>query len=239
MNGSRTPWSASSSSSRSRQSVADVILERGPQKGTTFATALGRPVDERRLLLFSTRGTSSPCWLVARSAGRSATPTTSSRAWSSTTAAATSWTTTSTVRSATRRPSARRPVPQQATVTIRLTNTAPSPDSATMSPAGPTNRVVPCRRAPTACCSPTTRPRAPGSPGPPSTASPPCSSRQEQGTPVFSSTLEIGPGQTRVLRLTVEEPAEAKGPVTTLVQPLVRPQQTVVKGADCSTPEAP
>jgi hypothetical protein len=39
-----------------------------------------------------------------------------------------------------------------------------------------------------------------------------------------------------VLRLTIEEPPQAKGPVTTLVQPLVRPQKTVVDAAACQAP---
>ena len=50
---------------------------------------------------------------------------------------------------------------------------------------------------------------------------------------MFGTAIELKPGQTRVLRLTIEEPPQAKGPVTTLVQPLVRPQKTVVDAADC------
>jgi hypothetical protein len=55
----------------------------------------------------------------------------------------------------------------------------------------------------------------------------------ERGRPVFTSTLEISPGQTRTLRMTIEEPPEAVGPVTTLVQPLVLPQKTVVRAPGC------
>jgi hypothetical protein len=57
----------------------------------------------------------------------------------------------------------------------------------------------------------------------------------ERGRPVFTSVLEISPGQSRTLVLQIEEPAAARGPVTTLVQPLVRPQQTHVTAPACAT----
>ena len=48
----------------------------------------------------------------------------------------------------------------------------------------------------------------------------------ERGTAgLHSLALEIAPGQTRTLTIRIDEPAGAKGPVTTLVQPLVLPDQ--------------
>lgn len=55
----------------------------------------------------------------------------------------------------------------------------------------------------------------------------------EQGRPVFTATVDIAPGATRTLVLPVEEPAGARGPVLTWVQPLVRPQTTQV-AAPCA-----
>ncbi len=55
----------------------------------------------------------------------------------------------------------------------------------------------------------------------------------ERGRPVFTSALEIAPGQTRTLVLHIEEPPKARGPVTTLVQPLVLPQKTTVTAPAC------
>jgi hypothetical protein len=56
----------------------------------------------------------------------------------------------------------------------------------------------------------------------------------EQGRPVFTATVEIPPGASRTLVLPIEEPATAKGPVTTWVQPLVLPQTTHVGPLACS-----
>jgi Protein of unknown function (DUF4012) len=55
----------------------------------------------------------------------------------------------------------------------------------------------------------------------------------ERGRPVFTATLEIPPGATRTLVLPIEEPAAAKGPVMTWVQPLVLPQTTHVSALTC------
>lgn len=55
----------------------------------------------------------------------------------------------------------------------------------------------------------------------------------ERGRPVFTATVDIPPGATRTLVLHIEEPAAARGPVTTWVQPLVLPQITHVKAASC------
>ena len=53
----------------------------------------------------------------------------------------------------------------------------------------------------------------------------------ERDRPVFTAEVEIAPGQN--LRLTIEEPGSARGPVTTPVQPLVLPQRTVVTAPPC------
>ena len=73
-------------------------------------------------------------------------------------------------------------------------------------------------------------PRAPTSRKPPSTASPRSWTwtRNGDGRSSLAFVLEIAPGQTRTLTLRIDEPAGAKGPVTTLVQPLVLPQKTSV-----------
>ncbi|MGO4340866.1 DUF4012 domain-containing protein [Pedococcus sp. 2YAF34] len=56
----------------------------------------------------------------------------------------------------------------------------------------------------------------------------------ERGRPVFTATVEIQPGQTRTLSMKIAEPVTARGPVTTLVQPLVIPQTTMIQpGAGC------
>ncbi|WP_156399908.1 DUF4012 domain-containing protein [Phycicoccus sp. Soil748] len=56
----------------------------------------------------------------------------------------------------------------------------------------------------------------------------------ERGRPVFTASVEIKPGQTRILRMKIAEPVTARGPVTTLVQPLVLPQTTTLRpGAGC------
>ncbi|WP_374968434.1 DUF4012 domain-containing protein [Terrabacter sp. BE26] len=57
----------------------------------------------------------------------------------------------------------------------------------------------------------------------------------EHGRPVFTATIDIPAGATRTLVLHVEEPVAAgSGPVTTWVQPLVMPQVTHVKAAACA-----
>jgi hypothetical protein len=55
----------------------------------------------------------------------------------------------------------------------------------------------------------------------------------ERGRPVFTAALEIAPGQTRTLVLHIDEPEGARGPVTTLVQPLVLPQRTHIDAPAC------
>jgi len=63
------------------------------------------------------------------------------------------------------------------------------------------------------------------------------SSDTERGRPVFTATVDIPAGATRTLVLRVEEPATARGPVTTWVQPLVIPQGTHVDMPTCGARE--
>ncbi|HEX5524318.1 MAG TPA: DUF4012 domain-containing protein [Pedococcus sp.] len=216
------------------KAVADDVLERGPEKGTQLAGALGKAVAERRLLVFSTHkveqgvlerrpvggavsgtdglfsgvvinngGGNKLDYYLEREVTYEAAPCSS-------------------------------PTPDNATVTIRLTNRAPR-SGLTDYVAGRADRpVVPVKRGTNrllvgyyatkgAAFSDATLDGKPEL----------LSVDSERGRPVFTSTLEIAPGQTRVLRMTIEEPPGAKGPVTTLVQPLVLPQKTTVTAPAC------
>lgn len=222
------------------KAVADDILQRGPQKGTAFASALGRTVEARRLLAFSTHreeqsvlarrtigGTLSDTdgrfsavvinngggnkldYYLERGVTYAAAPCSSS-------------------------------TPHQATVTIRLTNTAPKSGLSDYVAGRADHPVVPVKKGTNRLLVSYYATKGAGFTGATLDGRPALLAVDtERGRPVFTSTLEIGPGRTRVLRLTIEEPADAKGSVTTLVQPLVRPQQTTVKGAGCSTTQAP
>lgn len=55
----------------------------------------------------------------------------------------------------------------------------------------------------------------------------------ERGRPVFTATVDIPAGATRTLVIPVDEPLAARGPVTTWVQPIVIPQVTHVRAAAC------
>jgi hypothetical protein len=57
-------------------------------------------------------------------------------------------------------------------------------------------------------------------------------SQSERGHPVFSAYLLLDPGQTRTVTLSLTEPA-APGPVVTMEQPIVAPQQTTVRSPAC------
>jgi hypothetical protein len=216
------------------KAVADDVLERGPEKGTQLAGALGKAVAERRLLVFSTHkveqgvlerrpvggavsgtdglfsgvvinngGGNKLDYYLEREVTYEAAPCSS-------------------------------PTPDNATVTIRLTNRAPR-SGLTDYVAGRADRpVVPVKKGTNrllvgyyatkgAAFSDATLDGKPEL----------LSVDSERGRPVFTSTLEIAPGQTRVLRMTIEEPAEARGPVTTLVQPLFLPLRTTVSAPAC------
>lgn len=222
------------------QAVADVLLERGPQKGTAFATALGASVDERRLLVFSTHRAEQSV-LAGRKVGGTLSDTDDLYSGVVVNNGGGNKLDYYLDRDVTYEgPSCGVGGPRHATVTIRLTNAAPRSGLSDYAagradhptPALPkgTNRVLLSYYAT----------KGAGFSGATLDGKDVfLSSDTEQGRPVFGTALELRPGQTRVVRLTVEEPAEAKGPVTTLVQPLVRPQQTVVRGTDCSTAASP
>jgi Protein of unknown function (DUF4012) len=57
-------------------------------------------------------------------------------------------------------------------------------------------------------------------------------SQSERGHPVFSAYLLLDPGQTRTVTLSLTEPA-VPGPVVTMEQPIVAPQQTTVRSPAC------
>jgi len=222
------------------KAVADDILTRGPQKGTAFATALGKTVEARRLLVFSTReqeqsvlarrrigGTLSDTdglfsGVVINNGGGNKLDYYLERQVSYEAASCAS------------------PTPHQATVTVRLTNTAPRSGLSDYVAGRADQPVVPVKKGTNRLLVSYFATKGAGFTEATLDGKPALLAVDaERGRPVFTSTLEIGPGQTRVLRLTVDEPADAKGPVTTLVQPLVHPQQTTVEAADCSTAGAP
>jgi hypothetical protein len=211
------------------KSVADVILERGPQKGTAFATVLGKAVDGRRLLLFSTRPNEQSVLAGRKVAG---------------TLSDTDGLFSGVVinngggnkldyylrREVTYDPSCTSG--HEATVTIRLTNTAPKSGLSDYVAGRADQPVVPVRKGTNRLLVSYYATKDAGFTGATLDGKPTLLAvDSERGRPVFTSTLEIGPGQTRVLKLVIDEPAAAKGPVTTLVQPLVLPQKTVVRPA--------
>lgn len=220
------------------QAVADVLLERGPQKGTAFATALAQSVDERRLLVYSTHRDEQTV-LANRKVGGTLSDTSGLYSGVVVNNGGGNKLDYYLERDVTYEGPCPTSGGRDATVTIRLTNRAPKSGLSDYvagradhpQPALPkgTNRVLLSYYA---------------TKGAGFTAASLdgkdifLSSGTEQGRPVFGTALEIKPGQTRVLTLTIDEPAEAKGPVTTLVQPLVLPQQTVVRSA-CAAAGAP
>ncbi|MDF2145851.1 DUF4012 domain-containing protein [Knoellia sp. p5-6-4] len=216
------------------KAVADDILERGPRKGTTFASALGKAVEARRLLVFSTHD-SEQAVLASRKVGGALSDTDGlfsgvvinngggnkldyylEREVTYQAASCSSST------------------PHQATVTVRLTNTAPKSGLSDYVAGRADQPVVPVKKGTNRLLVSYYATKGAGFTQATLDGEPALlASDTERGRPVFTSTLDIGPGQSRVLRLTIEEPPQAKGPVTTLVQPLVRPQKTVVDAAGC------
>ena len=221
------------------KAVADDLLERGPQKGTQLASALGKAVGERRLLVYSTHaaeqrvlatrriggalsdtdglffgvvinngGGNKLDYYLAREVTYEAAPCSS-------------------------------PTPSQATVTITLTNRAPK-SGLTDYVAGRADRlIVPVSKGTNRVLVGYYATKGAGFSGATLDGKTELLAiDSEQGRPVFTSALEIAPGQTRVLRLTIDEPPQAKGPVSTLVQPLVLPQKTVVRAPSCPAADA-
>jgi hypothetical protein len=221
------------------KAVADDILERGPEKGTQLARAIGKAVAERRLLVFSTHKAEQDV-LARRPVGGALSDTDGlfsgvvinngggnkldyylQRQVTYEAAPCSS------------------PSPHNATVTITLTNRAPMSGLTDYVAGRADQPVFPVKKG-------TNRllvgyyatKGAEFSDATLDGKQELLSVDSERGRPVFTSTLEIAPGQTRVLRMTIEEPPGAGGPVTTLVQPLVLPQKTVVKTPSCPAADA-
>ena len=220
------------------RAVADVILERGPQKGTAFASALGKAVDARRLLLFSTRADEQSV-LAGRKVGGTLSDTDGLFSGVVINNGGGNKLDYYLRRQVTYEPSCTSAAGHEATVTIRLTNTAPRSGLSDYVAGRADQPVVPVKKGPNRLLVSYSATKGAGFTGATLDGKPTLLAvDSERGRPVFTSTLEIGPGQTRVLKLVVDEPAGAKGPVTTRVQPLVLPQQTVVRSA-CAAAGAP
>ena len=221
------------------KAVADDILERGPQKGTQLASALGKAVEQRRLLVYSTHETEQRV-LASRRIGGILSDTDGlfsgvvinngggnkldyylEREVTYEAAPCSS------------------PTPSQATVTITLTNRAPKAGLTDYVAGRADQPVVPVSKGTNLLLVGYFATKGAGFSGATLDGKTELLAiDSERGRPVFTSALEIGPGQTRVLRLTVDEPPQAKGPVTTLVQPLVLPQKTVVKAPACAAADS-
>lgn len=214
------------------KAVADTVLAHGPARPTELAKALGRAIGERRLLVYSasvqeqhllsaypvagllsdTDGLFSG--VVINNAGGNKLDYYLKRDVTYTPAC---------------------PGPQAAaTVTIKLTNTAPTTGLSRYAagsadpnqsgqPLGTSRLLVGYYATKGASFA---HPTLDGRPAF-------LSSDTERGRPVFTATVDIPAGATRTLVLRVEEPAAARGPVTTWVQPLVIPQATHVGVPTC------
>jgi hypothetical protein len=220
------------------KAVADDLLTKGPAKATALAEAVGRAVGERRVLLFSTREEEQRVLAAHRVGG---------------TLSDTDGLFSGVVinngggnkldyylrREVTYEGAPCGAPDPRATVTIRLTNTAPRSGLTSyvsgradvpVEPVKPgTNRLlVGYYATKDAGFSDVTVDGKPGF----------LAVDEERGRPVFTAELEIAPGQTRTVVLRVEEPPQARGPMTTLVQPLVLPQRTRVSVPTCGTSSA-
>jgi hypothetical protein len=217
------------------KAVADDILERGPDKGVRFAGALGTAADARRLLVFSTHP-SEQAVLAGRKVGGALSDTEGLFSGVVVNNGGGNKLDYYLEREVTYDASCSSGR-HQAQVTVRLTNTAPKSGLSDYVAGRADQPVVPVKKGTNRLLvsyyatkgAGFTRATLDGKPAL-------LASETERGRPVFTSTIDIGPGQTRVLRLTIEEPPHARGPVTTLVQPLVRPQKTVVNAAGCPAP---
>ena len=220
------------------KAVADVILERGPQKGTAFASSLGKAVDARRLLLFSTRPDEQSV-LAGRKVGGTLSDTDGLFSGVVINNGGGNKLDYYLEREVTYQRSCSSGAAHQATVTIRLTNTAPKSGLSDYVAGRADQPVVPVKKGTNRLLVSYYATKDAGFTSATLDGKPTLLAvDSERGRPVFTSTLEIGPGQTRVLELVVDEPSQAKGPVTTLVQPLVRPQKTVVH-ATCTATAGP
>lgn len=216
------------------KAVAERLLAGGPDRPAALAGALGKAVGERRLLVWSAHPTEEDI-LAASPVGGTLSPTPDLFAGVVINNAAGSKLDYYLKRDVRYRGPACDANPRTARVTITLTNTAPK------------------HGLPAYVAARTAKPLAPGLPrgterllvGYHGTkgallGGATLDGKQEllttdveRGRPVFTATLEIPPQRSRTLALTIIEPSGAKGPVTTLVQPLVLPQTTHTSTPTC------
>ena len=221
------------------KAVADDVLQRGPAHAVPLAQALGAAVGQRRLLVYSTRPAEQRV-LAAQPVGGTLSDTSGPFSGVVINNGGGNKLDYYLARDVTYRTESCQGDPRRTTVTIRLTNRAPRTGLSTYVagradlppgtvPLG-TNRLLVDYYATKG---------AAFSGGTLDGRQALLSIDTANGRPVFTSELEIGPGQTRTLVLHLEEPASAVGPVTTLVQPLVLPQTTHVLGPVCVARPAP
>ncbi|WP_458528977.1 DUF4012 domain-containing protein [Oryzihumus sp.] len=221
------------------KAVADDVLQRGPARAVALADALGQAVGQRRLMLYSTRPAEQQV-LARQPVGGTLSDTSGLFSAVVINNGGGNKLDYYLARDVTYRSGSCQGGQRPATVTIRLTNGAPR--------SGLTDYVAGRADLPRGSVPPGTNrllvsyyaTRGAGFDGAT------LDGRQalltvdaQAGRPVFTSELEISPGQTRTLVLHVLEPASAAGPVTTLVQPLVLPQTTHVAGPVCAAAPAP
>lgn len=215
------------------KAVADDLLQHGPQKGSQLAGAVGKAVAQRRLLAFSTHPAEQKV-LAARPVGGVLSDTDGLFSGVVINNAGGNKLDYYLEREVTYAAADCGSTDPRATVTIRLTNTAPRTGLTSYVAGRADHPVVPVTRG--------TNLLLVGyyaSKGAAFSDATLDGKRafldvdSERGRPVFTSALEIAPGQTRTLVLHIEEPPKARGPVTTLVQPLVLPQKTTITAPAC------
>ena len=215
------------------KAVADDVLERGPAQGSQLAGALADAVAERRVLLYSARSEEQRI-IGARPVGGTLSDTTGRFSGLVINNAGGNKLDYYLDRQVTYAAASCGARDQRATVTVRLTNRAPRSGLGSYAggradpldapvPRGTNRLLVGYYATKGADFSEATVDGKPAF----------LDVDTERGRPVFTFVLEIAPGQTRTLTLRIDEPAGAKGPVTTLVQPLVLPQRTRVTIPDC------
>ena len=215
------------------KAIADDVLERGPAKGTALASAVGRGVGERRILLYSTHAEEQRV-IAGRPVGGALSDTAGLFSGVVINNGGGNKLDYYLDRQVTYQGPACGAADPRATVTIRLTNRAPksgltnyvagrADQPVDPVPKGTNRLLVGYYATKEAGFSDATLDGEPTV----------LAVDDERGRPVFTAAFELKPGQTRTLVIRIEEPPEAKGPVTTLVQPLVLPQRTTIEVPDC------
>jgi hypothetical protein len=215
------------------KAIADDVLERGPAKGTALASAVAGAVDERRVLLYSTHAEEQRV-IAARPVGGTLSDTSGLFSGVVINNGGGNKLDYYLHREVSYQGAACGAADPRATVTIRLTNRVPrsgltdyvagrADEPIDPVPEGTNRLLVGYYATKEAGFSDATLDGEPTF----------LAVDDERGRPVFTAELELEPGQTRTLVIRIEEPPEAKGPVTTLVQPLVLPQVTTIDLPDC------